>query len=176
MKTFIKNMTREQLKKVITDNENLQNEVLELLQESESFYTQDILNALNLSNYSIALYDYSYIQYNDLYSFLGGVLKIEKDYNFFYDDNQNLIKRLKELLTADKKAKDEDEQDLIYNKLDTLSCDIKDYIVYVLKTSYDFSNDDIVNEFIDLYHETYGNYYIKNNDYTKIYVMIEKTI
>lgn len=51
MKTFIKDMTSEQLQKVITDNENLQNEVLEILQENEIFFIQDVLNDLNLSKF-----------------------------------------------------------------------------------------------------------------------------
>lgn len=176
MKTLIKNMTREQLKKVITDNENLQNEILEMMQESESFYVQDVLNALNLLDYSIDLYSYSFIRYSNLYDFLKGVLKIDDDYDFFYNDDQNMIKRLKELLIINKNVRDEDEQDAIYNKLNILGCDIQDYIVYKLKKSYEFSNDDIINSFINMYHETYENYYIKNDDYSKIYTMIEKTI
>lgn len=176
MQTLIKNMAKEQLEKVITDNENLQSEVLEILQENESFFIQEILNNLNLSNYNIDLYGYSFISYFDLYDFVKGVLKVEKDYNIFGMDKDNYIKRLNELLSDYDEVTEEDEEIAIYDRLDELADEIKEVIVSFLVGCYDFSNEDIINNFVEFHHENFENYYIKNNDYTKIYIMTEKAI
>lgn len=176
MKTLIKNMASEQLQKVITDNENLQSEVLEILQENESFYIQDVLNDLNLSNYNIDLYGYSFISYFDLYDFVKGVLKVEKNYNIFGMDKDNYIKRLNELLSDYDEATEEDEEIAILDRLDELADEIKEVIVSFLVGCYDFSNEDIINNFVEFHHENFENYYIKNDDYTKIYIMTEKVI
>lgn len=176
MQTLIKNMAKEQLEKVITDNENLQSEVLEILQENESFFIQEILNNLNLSNYNIDLYGYSFISYFDLYDFGKGVLKVEKDYNIFGMDKDNYIKRLNELLSDYDEVTEEDEEIAIYDRLDELADEIKEVIVSFLVGCYDFSNEDIINNFVEFHHENFENYYIKNNDYTKIYIMTEKAI
>lgn len=176
MKTLIKNMSKEQLQKVITDNENLQSEVLEILQENESFYIQDILNDLNLSNYNIDLYGYSFISYFDLYDFVKGVLKVEKDYNILGMDKDNYIKRLNKLLSDYDEATEEDEEIAIFDRLDELADEIKEVIISFLVGCYDFSNEDIINNFVEFHHENFENYYIKNNDYTKIYIMTEKAI
>lgn len=176
MQTLIKNMTKEQLQKVITDNENLQNEVLELMQESESFFIQDVLNDLNLSNYNIDLYSYSFISYFNLDDFIKGIFKVEKNYNIFGMDKDNYIKRLNELLSDYDEVTEEDEEIAILDRLEELTDEIKEVIVSFLVGCLDFSSEDIINSFIELYHEIYENYYIKNNDYTKIYIMTEKNI
>lgn len=179
MKTLIKNMTKEQLEKVITDNENLQNEVLELMQENESFYIQDILNDLNLSNYNIDLYGYSFISYLGLFDFIEGILEAEKNYNIFGMDKDNYIKRLNELLSdydEATEANEEDEEIAIFDRLEELVDEIKEVIVSFLVGCYDFSNEDIINNFVEFHHENFENYYIKNDDYTKIYIMKEKVI
>lgn len=179
MQTLIKNMTREQLQKVITDNENLQSEVLEILQENESFFIQDVLNDLNLSNYNIDLYGYSFISYFNLDDFIKGIFKVEKDYNIFGMDKDNYIKRLNELLSdydEASEANEEDEEIAIFDRLEELADEIKEVIVSFLVGCLDFSNQDIINNFVEFYHENFENYYIKNNDYTKIYIMNEKVI
>lgn len=177
MKTLkIKDMTNEQLKKVITDNENLQNETLDILQEDESDYIQDILNTLNLYDYNIDLYGYSYISYSDLYAFVNGILRAEKDYNIFGVDTQNYVKRLNELLTADSNASKEDEENEIYDRLGNLADEIKENIVEFLKGCYDFSELDIINNFVEFNYQNFEDYYIKNNDFSKIYIMAEKSI
>ena len=176
MKTFIKNMTREQLKKVITENENLQNEVLELMQENESFYVQDILNALNLSDYNIYLYGYSYIRYENLYSFLDSVEYVQEYFGILDAESENTVKRLRELLTVYENTDDESKEIETQKQIEALESELKEYITNSLVSCYDFSGDDVIREFIDMYHETYENYYIKNDDYTKIYIMTEKTI
>ncbi|ARM67616.1 hypothetical protein LW81_046 [Lactococcus phage LW81] len=176
MKTFIKNMTREQLKKVITDNENLQNEVLELLQESTSFYVSDVLDALNLSDYSIDLYSYSYIKYENLYSFLDSVEYVQEYFGILDAESENTVKRLKELLTVYDNTDDESKEIETHKQIEALEGELKEYITNSLIGCYDFSGDDIIREFIDMYHENFENYYIRNNDYTKIYIMTEKTI
>lgn len=176
MKTFIKNMTREQLKKVITDNENLQNEILEMMQENENFYIQEILDTLNLSNYNIDLYGYSFIKERDIFSFSESVIKAEKDYNIFGVDTQNYVKRLKELLEAYDKEVEADETNAIYDRLEELTDEIKENIVEFLKGCYDFQVSDIVNDFLEFNRENFENYYIKNNDFSKIYIMVENSI
>ena len=176
MQTLIKNMTREQLKKVITDNENLQNEVLEILQENESYHIQEILDDLNLSDYSIGLYSYSFIKYSNLYNFIHGILYVEESYNIFGTDENNYIKHLNDLLESEENAKDETEEIDLYNQLEKLANEVGDYITSFLVSCYDFSKNDIFSAFLELYHENYENYYIKNNDYTKIYIMTEKNI
>lgn len=176
MKTLIKNMTKEQLQKVITKNENLQNEVLDILQENESFYIQDVLNDLNLSNYSIDLYDYSFISYFNLDDFIEGIFKVEKDYNIFGMDKDNYIKRLDKLLSDYDEASEEDEEIAIFDRLEELAEEIKGYITSALVSCLDFSESDIIYNFVEFLHENFENYYIKNNDYTKLYIMTEKTI
>lgn len=176
MSLKIKDMTNEQLKKVITDNENLQNEALNILQENESNYIQEILDTLNLSNYNIDLYDYSFISYSNLYDFVNGVLKAEKDYNIFGVDTQNYVKRLNELLTADENASEQDEEIAIYDRLEELADEIKENIVEFLKSCYDFSESDIINNFLEFNYQNFENYYIKDNDFSKIYIMVENSI
>ena len=176
MKTFIKDMTCEQLKKVITDNENLQNEVLELIQDGVSFYISDVLNALNLSDYSIDLYGYSYIRYENLYSFLDSVEYVQEYYGLLDTESENTVKRLRELLTVYENTDDESKEIETQKQIEALEGELKEYITNSLVSCYDFSGDDVIREFIDMYHETYENYYIKNDDYTKIYIMTEKTI
>lgn len=176
MQTFIKDMASEQLEKVITENENLQSEVLEILQENESFYIQDVLNDLNLSNYNIDLYGYSFISYFDLYDFVKGVLKVEKDYNIFGMDKDNYIKRLNELLADYDEVTEENEEIAILDRLDELADEIKEVIISFLVGCLDFSNQDIISNFVEFHHENFENYYIKNNDYTKIYITTEKVI
>ena len=176
METLIKNMTKEQLEKVITSNENLQNKVLKFLQEDTFLYIKDILNDLNVSNYSIELYDYSYISYNDLNSFIKGILKVQKDYGIFGMDKKEYIKRLNGLLSDYEEAEEESKEIEIISELEELAYEIKGVILYFLVGSLDFSSDDIVGSFLDLYYENFENYYIKDDDFSKLYIMKEETI
>ena len=169
MKTFIKNMTREQLKKVITDNENLQNEVLELMQDGIGFYVSDVLDALNLSDYSIDLYSYSFVEYNNLYNFLDSVEYTQEYFGILDAESKNTVERLRELLTVYENTEDEKDEIKTHKQIEALEGELKGYITNSLVGCYDFSEDDVISQFIDVYHENFENYYIKNNDYTNLY-------
>lgn len=176
METLIKNMTKEQLQKVITKNENLQNKVLGFLQEDTLLYIEDILKELNVANYNIDLYDYSYISYNDLNSFINGILKVQKDYGIFGMDEEGYIKRLSDLLSDYEEADDENVEIAIISELEELAEEVKSVILYFLVNSLDFSSEDIVGSFLDLHCDNFENYYIKDNNFSKLYIMKEETI
>lgn len=176
MKKFIKDFTNEELVKLIKTNEELQNKVLDDLQESSSYYIQEVLDTLDLQNYQIDLYNYSFIKEKDIFSFSQGLLKAEKDFNIFGADSNGYKTRLEELLKADEEENDEDEEDAIYDRLEELTDEIKEVVIAFLLGCLDFSTEDIINNFIEFNYENYEDYYIKNNQFDKIYIMVEKSI
>lgn len=92
MKTFIKDMTSEQLVKVVTENIQLQNNLYDLQCETEIFYNQEILDKLDLQDYYISIDRPSYIMENNLFTFSSGLLEAEKDFNIFGADSNNYKK------------------------------------------------------------------------------------
>ncbi len=172
---YIKDLQKEELKKVIENNEDLQMKVLDILQEGNSYYVQEVLDSLDLENYHIDLYGYSFIKEKDIFSLAKGFLKAEKDFNIF-GANEDYKTRLEELLKADEEAEEEDEENAIYDRLEELTEEIKEAVLSFLVGCYDFSTEDIINNFIEFNYQDFGNYFIKDDNFNKIYIIVENSI
>lgn len=175
-KRYIKDLKNEELRKVIENNEDLQMKVLDILQEDSSYYVQEILDSLDLENYNIDFYGYSFIKEKDIFSLAKGFLKAEKDFNIFGIDKDNYKTRLEELLKADDEAEEEDEVNAIYDRLEELTDEIKEVVTSFLVGCYDFSTEDIINNFIEFNYQNFGNYFIKDDNFNKIYIIVENSI
>lgn len=174
-KRYLKDLTNEELRKVIENNEDLQMKVLDILQEDNSYYVQEVLDSLDLENYNIDLYGYSFIKEKDIFSLAKGFLKAEKDFNIF-GANEDYKTRLEELLKADEEAEEEDEENAIYDRLEELTEEIKEVVLSFLLGCYDFSTEDIINNFVEFNYQNFENYFIKDDNFNKIYIIVENSI
>ena len=178
MKKFIKEMTKDELKKLIAENEGVQNLMTEQILEGNAFYVGEILDNLGLLDWSIDPYGYSYVK-ADKNLFIGGLNKVLGDYGLLYDERE----RLEKLTTAYEKLATMDYDNKNYDRLeDFVDKEISEFEDMVASELQQISGsgtekDDLSNEFIEpVYDGEFDNWYIKDNDFTTAYVMVEKII
>lgn len=180
MKKYIKDMTPDELKKVILENENLQNEVCELLMDSERFWIDEIINTLGLVNWSIDPYDYSYVNFDDAQPITENILKAIDEYGILDDDVDK--KRLAKLETAESNFGCMEYDNKNYDNLEKFIAKEVEYfeeeIAKVFVGIYEHCNnkDAIYDYFMECVNENYDEHYIKDNDFSVAYVQTEKKI
>lgn len=178
MKKFIKEMTKEELKKLIAENEGIQNLVIEQILEGNAFYVGEILDNLGLLDWSIDPYSYSYVK-ADKNIFIGGLSTALKDYGLLYKERE----RLEKLTTAYEKLSTMEYDNKNYDSLeDFIDKEITEFEDMVAKELQDISGsetdtENLSYEFIERASDgQFDNWYIKDNDFTTAYVMVEKII
>ena len=178
MKKFIKEMTKDELKKLIAENEGVQNLMTEQILEGNAFYVGEILDNLGLLDWSIDPYGYSYVK-ADKNLFIGGLNTALGDYGLLYDERE----RLEKLTTAYEKLATMDYDNKNYDRLedfvDKEISEFEDMVASELQQilGSGIEKDDLSNEFIEpVFDGQFDNWYIKDNDFTTAYEMVEKTI
>ena len=178
MKKFIKEMTKDELKKLIAENEGVQNLMIEQILEGNVSYVGEILDNLGLLDWSIDPYGYSYVK-ADKNLFIGGLNTALKDYGLLYDERE----RLEKLTTAYEKLVVMNYDNKNYDSLeDFIDKEITEFENIVSRELQNISGngtdtENLPYEFIDRgFDEQFDNWYIKDNDFTTAYVMVEKII
>lgn len=175
MKKFIKEMTKDELKKLIAENEGVQNLMIEQILESNAFYVGEILDNLGLLDWSIAPYDYSYVK-ADKNLFIGGLNTVLKDYGLLYEERE----RLEKLTTAYEKLATMEYDNKNYDRLeyfvDKEISEFEDMVAGELQNISGNGTDteNLPYEFIErAFDGQFDNWYIKDNDFTTAYGMVE---
>lgn len=178
MKKFIKEMTKDELKKLIAENEGVQNLMTEQILEGNAFYVGEILDNLGLLDWSIDPYGYSYVK-ADKNLFIGGLNTVLGDYGLLYDERE----RLEKLTTAYEKLATMDYDNKNYDRLeDFVDKEISEFEDMVARELQGISSngadtENLPYEFIErVYDGQFDNWYIKDNDFTTAYEMVETKI
>lgn len=81
----VKELTNKEVE-LLLENDNIQDEIMNDVMESESLYIDEMLNYIKpyLSDYSIMAYSYSYMNVSDIAGFINGVNKLNDDFNIFH--------------------------------------------------------------------------------------------
>ena len=74
---------------LLLENDSVQDDIMDYVMECELCYIDDMLIYIKpyLSDYSIAAYNYSYMNVNDATGFINGVEKLNNDFGIFNDTN-----------------------------------------------------------------------------------------
>ena len=172
-------MTRDEIKKLIAENEDVQNLMIEQILEGNAFYVGEILDNLGLLDWSIDPYSYSYVK-ADKNLFINGLNNTLKDYGFLYNEKERLVKltsAYENLIVMEYDNKNYDGlEDFIDKEISEFEDMVANELQEVLVGGTE-EESDLSYYFIErVFDGEFDNWYIKDNDFTTAYEMVEKTI
>ncbi len=164
---YIHELTDNEKRELIENNNELQNMVYDDMIENEMFFISEQLNCIapGLRNYSIGAYNRNIIIVSDALKFLDGLETLQKNYCTLPDDMHDEIKRVLEardrfyLMSYNNKNYDAFDA-WIDKKAQYFADCITDYFSSCL----DPTRDDMINYFIEFYADERmdESYYIKD--------------
>ena len=154
----IKDLSIDELKKVLDVNQKLQNEVYEDYQESEMYYITEILDNFkdSLSDWSIGFNNSNYIKVKDDILFLESIKDVQADYCFLADADYNdkeiddLIEKINKFNYEDMSEEEADElENFIGSKINKY----KSLIINTFNQFTDTDAEDVLSYFIEFYSD-----------------------
>lgn len=176
-KKYLKDMNKNELKKVFDENDNLKIQVIEGLQETESDYLKEILDSLEVSDYSVSLYSYSYITFSDCLKFWESVKAVNGEFCILEmtppKTEEEYEKEYNEILEIEDEYSEEYSKK--YDDFEKEMRHLAKFICSKMITLLDISDDYAWEEFMYLLEdaEMYSDYYIKNDDFSVMYELRE---
>lgn len=165
MKRYLDELNREELIKVLDNNDRLRGKLAEYTNESASLFLDDQLHYLkdSISIYSICPYTYSYLDIKKPDVFLDNMLTLESNMPVLSDKDTYLLTRAVDTLN---KLETTDEQltDTFHEQVHELRDKVLENMIKQLE--YADSRDALLDYFLEVYVYENGNKDYIEDDYT----------
>ena len=175
---YLKDFTKEDYQKLFNENESFKELAYNTAIENADFWVGEYLSAFkdSFSDYSIGVNNHNYIEIKDYQTF------IQDFYNFMVsyscsDEQENQYKKALVSLNRYENEEDEEKTYSLYESFEEEADKLKGLLLESWVSEYEYwdHNDDELLNFIieDIEANEYmQEYYIKNNDFTKLYILI----
>lgn len=172
-KKYLKDMSVEELKKVFNSNEQLRNDILDDMIDTEMFYIDEYLSFIrdSLSNWNIGVYDRNYITVSNLSGFIYGMEEMNNSIPVLIDEDTPLLTEalsiLEEYRSVDMYT---DEYEELEENLSNIVDKLSDRFIYRISQGLEgcYNEEYQLDYFLEFYSEARldgDRCYIDNEDY-----------